>query len=314
MTKPTENPWLRMMADTSRRVNAETKYDFFWITDNRTRYGLLIKFNFLLTDVEINRTVKGISVVTLSEDNSGKYYLILNDNRDWEIFLLVCTDLVNVISKCNDEFSMIPLINQRIKRWQKFLSENNTASMPEILQMGLLTELHCMFYALVPVYGYKDAVLGWVGPDQDKKDFSLKELFIEVKSFISSKGRTVKISSIQQLDHEIKPLYLTAYGLTKTERGVSVTDMVGFINEIISADDYETREVFENRLAAYGFIQNITEPPFYTFSIDLVTSYLVSDNFPKISSQNLDSRIVNVQYTIDLTKCTSFEAFLPITN
>jgi hypothetical protein len=311
MTKPAENPWQHMKSDTSRRIDVETKYDFFWITDSKNRYGLLIKFKFSLTDIEIADKVKGISVVSVSEDDEGKLYLILTDNRDWEIFLSVCVDLVLMASKCLNEISMIPVINQRIRRWQKFLSENNTVSMTEILQMGLLTELYCIINALMPILGYKESISAWVGPDADKKDFSLTDIFIEVKSFISSKGRIVKISSLQQLDHEIKPLFLVAYGLSRIEHGLSVVDMINTINEAIPPNDYEIREIFENRLAAYGYIQNVTEPPFYTYSIDMNKSYLVSDDFPKISASNIDSRILTVQYALDLAKCVSNEAPLP---
>ena len=311
MTKPVENPWTNMQADTARRVDIETNYDFFWITDNKNRYGLLIKFKFDLSDLEIESKVKGISVMTGIEKNSGKLYFVLNSNRDWEIFLSVCTDLIQMASQCSDEEKMIPVINQRIRRWQRFLSENNTASMPEILQMGLLSELHFLFHSLIMVFGYKESILSWVGPDADKKDFSLTELFIEIKSFIASKGRIITISSLHQLDHEIKPLYLSVYGLTRTDRGITVLDMISAVDTVIPAEDYETRDFFENKLAAYGYIQSFTEPPFFGYSVDFNKSYLVSDDFPKIASSNIDSRIVAVQYSIDLTKCVANEATLP---
>lgn len=311
MTRPLENPWHNMQSDTARRVDVETRHDFFWITDIESRYGLLIRFKFVLSDIEIENKVKGISVVKASDGDLGKLYFILNNNKDWEIFLSVCTDLVLMANQCQDEIRMIAVINQRIRRWQRFLSENNTACMPEILQMGLLTELYCLFYSLIPAFVYKESILGWVGPDADKKDFSLSDFFIEVKSFISSKGRIVKISSLQQLDHKIKPLFLVSYGLTKTDHGISVIDMISAINNNIPVEDHETRDIFENRLAAYGFIQNITEAPFYTYTVDLSKSYLVSDSFPKISSVSIDARIVTVQYSLDLAKCASHEAPLP---
>lgn len=311
MTKVAGNPWLQMRADSSRRVDVETKHDFFWIMDIKNRYGLLIKFSFPLTNIEIPNKVKGISIVTLTQGDLGSLYFLLNSNSDWKIFLLVCTDLISTASKCQDESSMIPVINHRIRRWQKFLSENNSASMTEILQMGLLTELYCLFHFLIPAFWYREAVSSWVGPDSDKKDFSLASFFIEVKSFISSKGPIIKISSLQQLDYEIKPLYLLAFGLTRSENGLSVLDIINSISDIIPGEDYQTRDIFENRLAAYGYIQNVTEPPFYTYSIDFNKSYLVTDNFPKISASSIDSRILTVQYALDLAKCESSEAPLP---
>lgn len=312
MIKPAGNPWEHMQKDTARRVDLETAYEFFWITDQKGRYGLLIKFGFLLGDLEIEDKVKGISIVKGSEGTAGKLYFVLNSNKDWEIFLSVCTDLVFMSSTCRDETSMIPVINKRIRRWQKFLSEENSISMPEILQMGLLTELYFLLNSLIPAVGYKDAIVSWVGPDADKKDFSLSGFFVEIKSFISSKGPVIKISSFHQLEYEIKPLYLLAVGLTKSNSGITILDLISQIYSEIPDNDKEMAEIFENRLSAYGYIADITEAPFYPFDIDAEKSYLVSEDFPKILSGSIDNRILTVQYSIDLAKCAAFEKKIPL--
>lgn len=207
---------------------------------------------------------------------------------------------------------MIPVINKRIRRWQKFLSEGSSISMPEILQMGLFTELHFLLNRVAAALDYKTAVIAWVGPDADKKDFSLDNIFVEVKSFISSKGPIVKISSLHQLDFDIKPLYLLAYGLTKSNSGLSIIDLIQQIMSEIPDDDRETAEIFETRLAAYGYAADITEAPFYSFNVDTVKSYLVTEYFPKILSGSIDSRILAVQYSIDLAKCAVFESEIPL--
>lgn len=312
MIKPAGNPWQHMQKDTARRVDLETQYSFFWITDQKGRYGLLIKFGFLLGDTEIEDKVKGISIVKGSEGNAGKLYFVINSNKDWEIFLSVCTDLVFMSSTCKDETSMIPVINKRIQRWQKFLSEENPISMPEILQMGLLTELYFLFDSLIPAVGYKDAIISWVGPDADKKDFSLAGFFVEVKSYISSKGPVVKISSLHQLEFDIKPLYLLAVALAKSNTGITIIDLISQVFSVIPENDKETAEIFENRLSAYGYTADITEAPFYPFNIDGGKSYLVSEGFPKILSGSIDARILAEQYSIDLAKCVAFEKEIPL--
>jgi hypothetical protein len=86
MIKPTGNPWLQMPKDSARRVDIETSYNFFWITDSKGRYGLLITFGFLLGDIEIEDKVKGISIIKSSNGPAGKLYFVLNNNKDWEIF------------------------------------------------------------------------------------------------------------------------------------------------------------------------------------------------------------------------------------
>lgn len=278
MIEITENPWKKMPADSSRRVDFETNHNFFWITDLNDRYGFLITFKFSLIGIEIERKVKGISIITTREPTSGRLYLLLNDNADWQIFLSVCRDLIISVGNSVDEVDIIPIVNQRIRRWQKFLIENHSESMPEPLQMGLITELYCMLHSLIPSLGYKESILNWVGPDLDKKDFSLAMCFIEAKSFISSKGQVVKISSLQQLDNEVKPLYLAAYGLTRSDRGLSIIDLVDLVNEAIPLNDYEMRDLFDIKLAAYGFIENVTKPPFFHYLFDTSKFFFVSED------------------------------------
>lgn len=312
MTKDGENPWSKMMPDTSRRVNVETKHNFFWIRDIKGRYGLLINFKFSLEGIEMVTNVKGISIIMNSLNNSGMLYFLLNNQNDWAIFLSVCNDLVSAASDCGDESTMTIAISKRLSRWQKFLSQNSSTSMSEIQQMGLFAELYCIYNLLIPHLKCNEAITSWVGPDADKKDFSLVDFFLEVKSYISSKGDVVKISSIQQLDDEIKPLYLLAVGLTKTSQGLSIVDMVDSINKLMLEEDFFTKEGFETKLAAYGFIANVTAPPFYMYSVDRAQSYLVSSDFPRISSVHIDPRILTVQYTLELARCTSFKSELPL--
>jgi len=311
MTRPSSNPWERMLAETARRIDVETKFNIFWITDIKKRYGLLIKFRFNISGIDIENTMKGISVVKVDQDNLGKLYFILNESKDWEIFLSICTDIINVILPSENETAILPIINSRIKRWQRLLSQGNSISMSEISQMGLITELHFLLHSLIPVFKHETAIASWVGSDGDKKDFSLEGFFVEVKSFISSKGRTIKISSLQQLNDDIKPIYLIVYGLTRSTNGISIIDLIGQINELIPEEDYETRGQFESKLEAYGYIATITEPPFYSYIFDSSNSYLVSSDFPRILSQQVDSRIESVQYSIDLSRCTAYEKLLP---
>lgn len=312
MIKPAGSPWLNMQKDTSRRVDIDTLFNFFWITDQKGHYGLLITFEFVLDNITIEDKIKGISVVKSIEGLLGKLYFVLNNNNDWELFLSVCTDLISTANICENELSMVAALNKRIRRWQKFLSAEASISLPEILQMGMLTELNFLLNSLTPTIGYKKAIESWVGPDADKKDFSLDEIFVEIKSFISSKGPTIKISSLHQLEFEIKPLYLVTYALTKSEKGITIIDLIEQINELIPENDPDTKKAFENQLNACGYFADITEAPFYSFNIDAVKTYFVSEQFPKILSGNIDDRIETVQYSIDLAKCSIFIKDLPL--
>ena len=305
-----ENPWKEMVAQTIRRVDSKTVHDLFWICDDEGRFGMMVQFKHTLLPEAFVDQMKGISVV-VHRLATTKFYLILHEAKDWEIFLALCWDLVHRISLAEQEDEIVRILGVRIKRWQRFLSQEQQLSMSEKLQMGLFSELCCLL-ELIPQIGIRNAILGWVGPDADQKDFSLKACFIEVKSFISSKGPFIRISSIGQLEDDIKPVYLQCYGITKVSSGDQIPDLVKAIHQHISLLDIQLLTIFEQRLSNYGFVEGITQAPFFSYAIDSKKVYAVGEGFPRIHASGIDDRIINVNYTIELSKCEVYEQLLQL--
>lgn len=302
-----ENPWLNLEPSSSRRIDSQIKHNFFWIMDDNGRYGMRISLNQLIRLPENAPKIKGIEII-VRNSNSGtaELYLILSNNSEWQIFLSLCKDLFNNSENHKDDEQLMIFVVGRLLKWQKFLSQNHSKAMTEQQQMGLVTELICLKDFIIPNFSIYESVLSWVGSEFDKKDFSLKSYFIEVKSFISSKGSMVRISSLDQLNNSIKPLYLLAFGISRTENGFSVPVIVDSLKAIIG-NDLINLEVFENKLAQYGYIENFTEPPFYYYTTDSIKSYAVSDDFPKILSGQIKPQITAAEYSIDLSRCSEFE-------
>lgn len=309
MIRSIDNPWRYMTAQTVRRIDVKTKFDLFWACDDEGKFGVMLKFSQVLSQDTFIGQMKGISIAT-AHDVGTRFYLILHENKDWEMFLAVCFDIIERISSAKDESDMIRIINQRIKRWQRFLSEDMPLSMPEKIQMGLFAELHFMVDAVIPALGYRNAIIGWVGPDADQKDFSLDQCFVEVKSFVSSKGLRIRISSIGQLDTDIKPVYLVCYALSQVSVGANIPELVEAIYSQIPFDP-QISSIFEERLASYGYIDGVTQPPFSNYAIDSRKTYGVEADFPRISLNMLDGRISDVKYTLDLFQCDKYEKKLP---
>jgi hypothetical protein len=301
-----DNPWFRMHRQSTRRVQLETNHNFFWICDDQARYGLMIVFQNVLSIEDFTGQMKGISFGILDE-NKNALCFILQEQKDWEIFLAICNDVLECLSEAFDDIEMINSINQRIKRWQKFLSHDAKLTMPEKIQMGLYAELHVLKNVLLTEVGHRQAITSWVGPDADQKDFSLAKFFLEVKSFISSKGAKVQISSLGQLDDAIKPIYLLAYGLTNSDNGNDIPTIVNDILASIPTYDFQMLNIFEDRLASYGYVREITQPPFSRYIIDSSRCYQINQDFPRIVPLMVQSNISNVKYTLDLTQCDTFE-------
>ena len=303
-----ENPWLNLEVATTRRIDFTFKFDFFWIIDEKGRYGISIYLKQVVRLPENTPKISGIELIeTNSTVGNSEIYLILKNNSEWQIFLSLCKDLFENSSRCIDEDTFISFLIRRLLKWQKFLSQNNKCSMTEQQQMGLITELISLKDFILPHYTISESINSWVGPEYDKQDFSLKSLLIEVKSFISSKGSNVKISSLQQLDNKNKQLYLLTFGITKLEGEIlNIPILVETIKKEIEKDPI-ILELFEYKLAQYGYLEGVTESPFYSYAIDSIKCYFVSDEFPKILSNEVKPEITSAEYSIDLSRCAKFE-------
>ncbi len=302
-----ESPWSSMAESSQRRIDFDTKHNLFWIIDSYGKYGFCIQAkDIFITDNEIN--LNGISII---KRNSTKDYvelfLILNNKDDWQIFLALCEDLIAITKRYKTNEKMINAVEIRLRRWQQLLKRSSYQELTIEKQMGLFSELLCLKDVVALKYGIKQAVISWVGPDFDKQDFLMDNEVIEVKSHRTSKGEIVHISSIQQLHTEKEPLFLMSYALTNSGNGLSIEDISRSIRELLVLEANEIIELFENKLIEYGFIPEIIKVPLQKFILDKQKIFNVSDSFPKISPKNIQSQIILVKYSLDLSLCSDFE-------
>lgn len=306
MTKP--NPWQDMPESTQRRVKADTSHSLFWITDLEGKYGFLLQSKELFDDTRLPANLKGIELLKRNSTyNYGELFLVLNDKEDWQIFYALCNDLISITDNYDNDAAMISAVEVRLKRWQQLLQQDRNRSMNLQQQMGLFSELLCLRDIILPKYGAHQAIVSWVGADFDKQDFLLDNAIIEVKSYKTSKGQTVHISSIKQLVSDKVPLFLLTYGLTQTENGESIADIVDSINQSLAKKSNEIKDKFESKLLEYGYIPEVIKTEFYKFMVDKNRVFLTSDGFPKILPNYIKHGIMNVRYSIDLLECSDYE-------
>lgn len=303
-----ENPWHEMPESTQRRVDAEMPHDMFWITDTQGRCGFYLKKPNSFDDGLSIPNLKGISVLKRnSPEGFGELFLVLADNDDWELFKVLCDDLVNTALQCGKDEEMIDAVEIRLRRWHLLLKRERQRELTMEVQMGLFSELTCLKELLAPKVGIKQAAASWVGANFDKQDFLLENCALEIKSYRTSKGPTVEISSVQQLNSEKESLFLVTYGLTTHESGASIAEISKSISAMLSAESAEALDLFESKLMNCGYIPEMLKEPLIKFKIDKNRAYAVTQEFPKIDPTALHRQIVSVKYSIDLTQCAEFE-------
>ncbi len=298
------NPWDQLDLGSIRRVEADLKHNIFWFKDVGGTYGLRISLqnNF---DKETDEQLEGISLARRNHNGNGEFFILLTNNADWEIFYDLISNLTGLAEKYTVEATMIKAVENRLKRWKTFLKQGRTNYMSPEKQMGLITELVFLKDVLVPKFGIESSIISWVGCSNDKQDFVTQNALFEVKSYQITKGKKINISSLDQLISQKDPLYLVCYGVSLNENGLSIKAIVDEIMQTILEQADELFVLFENKLFEYGYLIKSETPSWLiNLVIESLNIYEVRDSFPRL--KNLDSRINNVKYTINLEGCDEY--------
>ncbi|RUL53948.1 PD-(D/E)XK motif protein [Lysinibacillus antri] len=303
------NPWENINYGSRRRAIAHL--DIFWIKESTGDYGVCIEVptkeqiqldSIALKDIEVIKSLN-------AQQEKFEWYLILRNKEEWEIFLVLCEDLIKSAISIENELSMLAVTEIRLKRWQNLLKKKLSNKLPLEVQMGLYTELLFLYNQVIPKIGPTHAINSWVGPDYDKQDFLLDDRTVEIKSYKTTKGEKVTISSKEQLNSPKDALYLVAYALTNGKNGENIAQLVNKISAVlISNAQYSTLELFELKLMDFGYSPIIhKEEDLFMFIVDKISSYKVKEDFPKLTNMEIPLGIVALKYQIDLTKCSNYE-------
>ncbi|MEH7885133.1 PD-(D/E)XK motif protein [Bacillus sp. JJ1609] len=297
------NPWLQLDRLSRLRVKESINYHAFWIVDALNQYGLMIQcnedFKQPIREIKLN----GIQIQLDQSSTPNKLILLLKDTKDWEIFLILCNDLIHVMKE--HDVDIIVNVMKRLERWQKLLRKSTFKIMSKEEQMGLYSELKILRDYILPAYGDSAGIHGWVGALGDKQDFLLEKFAIEVKSFRMTSGNTVWISSKEQLNSEKNPLYLFACALNEAGSGETIADLVKSIIRTIKNENLLSE--FIEKVEEYGYFPEIPQETLSTFVLEQVTSYEVREGFPKIIMEHVSPLIPNLKYSIDLSGCSTFK-------
>ncbi len=298
------NPWATMQNNTHRRV-ANAPFDMFYMVDLQGKYAFHIHTNFVYKNAKILR-LKGILIQKQSSDLGTDFFIALKDNNDeWSIFAKLCEDLISIIKarSCTEE-NLLEVIENRLEDWKEFLLSYKNVEFSLIKQMGLFSELLCLKEIVAKQIGYEKAVLHWLGAEFHKQDFVLNNEAIEVKSYTTSKSPIIEISSAEQLYSDKDKFYLVAYGLSISSNGQTCEDIICNIEQELH-DLPQTKQSFHTKLLEYGYINNI-ENEKYSFVVDNIMIFSVSEKFPKITPLNLAIAIPGVKYSLNLLQCQDF--------
>lgn len=303
MTATLNNPWLKLDSLNKIRVKESKAYNVFWIKDALNQYGLMIQCDKDFVPPKQEIKLQGIEIKIDNTSTPNQLILILKDIKDWEIFLVLCNDLVSIMTEMDE--NIISKLIIRLQRWQKLLQKTTLRVISKEEQMGLFSELLVLRDFLIPSYGYQESINSWVGSLGDKQDFLMHNFSVEVKSFRLTSGNYVWISSKEQLNSEKKPLYLFTCALNEVSSGETIEDLIKSIQKNI--DKELLQEEFLIKVEQYGYFPEINVGSLSRFRAEQVNAYEVSESFPKISLNQIPPLIRDMKYSIDLSGCKQFQ-------
>jgi len=193
-----------------------------------------------------------------------------------------------------------------IDRWRRFVERGRRALTDEEIR-GLIGEL-VVLARCVGRHCVSAAVGAWHGPTGALRDFELPDCSVEVKTFQSDTGASIRINDPQQLDVvPARPVHLAVVRLAKTQAaGASLPDIVQRIRGML-ASDQESREQFDSLLAQYGYMDAQGDLYSDYYVAGPLVLYKVVASFPRIAAEQVPLGVVEVHFSLLLAALAPFQ-------
>jgi hypothetical protein len=252
--------------------------------------------------------VRGVNVDLRTEDElTQRLVLTLERQIDRDIFAGFCRTLTSALTNAGDPASSLAVALAHLRRWKAFMSGRGGDLLSPEEVRGLFGEL-TFFLELVERRSFSaDTVAAWMGPDRSHQDFIFGNTAVEIKTLSGDERSVIRISSEDQLESLQDELFLRAYRLSNMPDSAQARSL----NEIVKtaqtlSDEAGMADEFDRKLAMYGYapLPDYDEP---RFIVSKVTTYAVTDAFPRLARSGLPGGIMNVTYGVKLEAIAAFE-------
>lgn len=202
-----------------KRIELVDKYAVYVGIDSSKNF--ILAFNATARHPSIALKSGDIDYLTIERpDKSWFMVLRLLDANLFSVFEVLCENLIDAATQCDVEFSLILLIEKRLKSWEKLFQEGGNGLLAEFQIQGLLGEL--IFLEEEIIKSRQDINIpmnAWVGPQGADQDFIFSDHSYEIKT-IRVNGETVSLASLDQLSLSL-PITLVVIELIKVGLGDS---------------------------------------------------------------------------------------------
>jgi hypothetical protein len=249
-------------------------------------------------------TVQSADFPGLAAGRTG-VMVALRDPHYEDLFALLAEEVGLTALAATSAVEAVAALGRVIDRWRRFV-ERGRAPLSEERIRGLIGEL-VVLTRLLRKLDTRRALLAWKGPQDALRDFELPNESVEVKSFQSDTGASVRINDPQQLDAvATRPVYLVAVQLAKaTVSGRSLPLLVDHIASLVASDP-DGPDLLEHQLADYGYLPAHATMYPDRFMVERVVAFRVAEGFPRIQASTVPAGVRDVHFSIELAALKPF--------
>jgi hypothetical protein len=228
--------------------------------------------------------------------------LVRRSEGDIGIFGIMAVDVLRSVERMASQpvGKLRQIFIRRVREWQEFMARGGHRPLTPEKQVGLFGEL-TMFEALCATdIGIAGAVAGWMGPRRAAQDFHVFAGAVEVKSTAVAGAFAAKINSIEQLDTERAPLFLSALRFGEADEGRTLPELVAAARD--AADAVGVRQELEASLLFSDYRDEHAARYGRRLSLVQERCFEVTTAFPCLRRANLSPAVTSVRYGMDLDR------------
>lgn len=229
----------------------------------------------------------------------GAVVVMLRDNQFEDLFENLGECLVQEIRVQTSPIEAMQGVLRQIERWRRFLERRREILSQEEVH-GLIGEI-AILERLIHRFGLNTALRSWKAPAGSLRDFECPAMTIEVKTFMTSVGGSVRINDPLQLEPEAGvPLFLACQELARsTSAEQTLPGHIARVSRHFAQDALLTGD-FQDALASAGYLPE--HAGLYDESLSLGVTHVlqVREGFPRIKPSDIPSFVTNVAFSVEV--------------
>jgi len=286
------------------RVYPDHQLDFFLDFSPSGRREMILEAHVPDLRLPDLPSFKNLELVMVELATGVRIVITLMDEDLNNSFGVMCYDLAERSARARSVESAMSVFLSALGHWSDLFRRKSQKGMTRQEAMGLFGELSVLKRLFGNGVDPSLLILAWRGPDGDARDIGFNGFRIEIKTQLSTRAKTLKISSLEQLDDQDGRLHVVLNRITASNSGVSLTALVDELCEKL--DHYlPAKAEFERKLELAMFDRG---SPFSDeeFVLDEMTVFTVLEGFPRLVPANVPEGITSVGYEIVVDSIISF--------